>query len=260
MNFSDLTPLRDSESLARIDETLARSRRVIQDSVELSRRAVSRRPDDRSSFTTPVRESGPMRSTPICDDFKEQILDLTERLHTEECLKASYESALEELRDRLVQIERREAHEAEERELRLKEQTEAFERREKYLLDQIDEMERVNRQLQEQTTQRMVSAGDGERISQLKSEVKKYKQVAELVPQLEAKLKALRIQEVCENLPPSRTQIRLEEYLPAAPSKQRSVLKPSKRTKLRKSQKPRKSHKSKRASTRDSPQRTRRRR
>ena len=214
--------------MQRIDQTLAKSRQIVQESIELTKRSSSRKANRGSieNMPEPTYYNMPLIPARTPDQladpvsfYEERILDLTEQLHNEEFIKTNYENALKDLRDRLTEIELKDSERSTQHSLLLNEQKENFARREKELLDKISEMEKVNRQLQlevqnsDHTLKAKITQLEREKASlenqynnlytlqnhglkqkvvDFDSDIGHYKRLAEAVPRLEEELNILK--------------------------------------------------------------------
>lgn len=95
----------DSPILAQIDETLARSRQIVQESIQLNRTALDRSGGQVSSSFPTTSYSLPYFTASHTDFYKERIADLTGKIQNEVLLKTDYENALKDIRNRLREIE-----------------------------------------------------------------------------------------------------------------------------------------------------------
>ena len=92
----------DSKALARIDEILARSRRVVEESMELSKRSVEQKIKiDNALETSQSTENSYLFPRRV----NSKVLELSEYNEAEESLSQNYEKALEEVNSKIKVLE-----------------------------------------------------------------------------------------------------------------------------------------------------------
>ena len=81
--------------------------------------------------------------------YEDRILDLSEQLHNEACLKNTYEQALREVKSRLDAIERKDSERSREQTTAVNQQKASLEQREAALLSRLEQLERTNQELRQ---------------------------------------------------------------------------------------------------------------
>lgn len=96
--MSDSTSSPHSHALASIDATISRSRQVVQDSLELTKRNSERKQQLDHRLQVFMQRHG-------TKEGDERLIELEERLRQEEYLKQGYEKTVRELRERVKMLE-----------------------------------------------------------------------------------------------------------------------------------------------------------
>ena len=154
-----------AQEIINIDETLARSRKIVQESIDLSRKSAEKKhllekrlqnPTDSQADYKFVSSESTFLSSPIDNSYYEQkVHELTQQLKNEQYLKQSYEKALRDLNERVKELEsshiqtnKQEFQEIKERFYHEKQKTQELQHTLDQLIQEVKQLTSENEELQ----------------------------------------------------------------------------------------------------------------